>query len=503
MRGIKVGTVEEAVREAKRLKDSGRPYWFRGQSKGWPLRSSLCRADRDLAMEKFARFHSWIKKTPRLENLAANTDKGFAVAQHYGLPTNFVDFTTQPEIAGFFASEYAGPATAKDLACIICLDVQDFKEFWQRIAKNRSLFPEFPEILPELLEMTVPDLWRLEAQHGCFLFCPYENMEQHYNFDRILFPNTHTLPGLSREKVYPERKSHLEILLDQYFMNERMIENERAAGKWEGTRIVIESPKGGCDPQVFPKGLPEHTSWAEDALKRWLYPGTESFNEARKAEDFRVIVPDPVRGPSHTTDVVTEISQQLLNDLFSCHGIRSKLVRWHVETKRNCSLPHDFESRLSTALARLWDGLRRLPHSDKDISLGFGLCVACATVAFVDLEFRNDGRHWERVARHCLVEPVPLDFGSDDGSYSRSYASAAGLAAAIRPDMLSYVAAQWRDQIAGNVEQILHTSWNPKKTFDFGLLTSLFAREIAPYQVLTRDHAIFYTPARLVAFGLP
>jgi hypothetical protein len=63
--------------------------------------------------------------------------------------------------------------------------------------------------------MTVPDLWRLEAQHGCFLFCPYDNVERLYDFDRIFFPNTHPLRGVRREDVYPERKSHLEVLLDQ------------------------------------------------------------------------------------------------------------------------------------------------------------------------------------------------------------------------------------------------------------------------------------------------
>ena len=499
--GQKVESVEEAVREAQQLKRAGR-YWFRGQSKGWSVRSSFTRVDsqnRHLAKQKIARYNSWIKNTRGLEYLAENTDEGIAVAQHYGLPTNFVDFTTEPKIAGFFASEKASDKTAGDLACIICLDVQDFEEFWQQTARELGYPP------PELLKMTVPELWRLEAQHGCFLFCPYDDVERIYNFHRIVFPNAHRLHGVSREDVYPEHKSHLEVLLDQYFMNEELIEAARALKEWKGHRIVIEAPKGGCSPEIFPKGLPEHTSWADRALRPWIEPREETFKKARTAVVFRVIV----RDPHDTTRVVREISKQLRDNLFNRDKIRSKLVKWHVELEGNCGLPRDFESRLSPRLAQLWDGLRRLPHSDEDISLGVGMCVAFAAAALGE-DFRNpDGLHWERwqrwerAAHHCLVTPVPLHFGSDDGSYSRSYASAAGLAAAIRPDVLSYVAERWDQLVAENVTGLLLKAWTPKKLFDFGLLTPLFAREIAPYQVLTRDTAIFYSPARLTVFGLP
>jgi hypothetical protein len=446
--------------------------------------------DRNLALEKIARYEGWVKHTPGLENLAANTDAAIAVAQHYGLPTNFVDFTTRPDIAGFFASEKASSETAGDLASIVCLDVQGFKEFWHPLAGRYTP--------PEFLEITVPDLWRLEAQHGCFLFCPYDNVERLYDFDRILFPNTHPLRGVRREDIYPERKSHLEVLLDQYFMNELMIENERA-WKPEGIKtLVLEAPTGGCDPDVFPKGLPDHASWSGVALRPWLELRAEPFKEARTGVDFRVLIPDP----RDTTRVAREVSEQLLRDLSKLAGIRSKLVGWHVQLKGDYGLPQDFGSRLVPRLTRLWDGLRRLPYSDDDLCAGLGLCVALA--AALGGDFRNpDSRHWEQAAHKCLAKPIELEFGADDGSYSRGYASEAGLAAAIRPDILSHVAAQWRSQLTKNVRGVLQTAWTPKKTFDLGPLTPLFAREIAPYQVLARDTAVFYSPARLVSLGLP
>ncbi|MGA1870915.1 MAG: FRG domain-containing protein [bacterium] len=493
MNRIKVESVEEAVYAAEQLKRSGRPYWFRGQAKGWPLRSSFVRinqADRNLALEKVARYEEWVKHTPGLEHLVTNTDAAIAVAQHYGIPTNFVDFTTHPEIAGFFASEKAGFTTAGDLACIICLDVQDFKEFWKLLAQRYAP--------PEFLEIAVPDLWRLEAQHGCFLFCPYDNVERLYDFDRIFFPNNHVLRGIRREDVYPKRKSHLEVLLDQYFMNERMIEAERTWNPEGVKRLVFEAPTGGCDPDVFPNGLPEHPSWSYGELRPWLDLHAEQFSKAWTAVNFRVLIPDP----RDTSRLVRKISEQLLHDLFGLAGIRSKLVGWHIQLKADYGLPQDFESRLASRLARLWDGLRRLPYSDKDISLGFGLCIAFAVALGGDF-VSPDSRHWERAAHQCLVKPIELEFGAEDGSYSRGYASVKGLAASIRSDILSYVADEWKDQLAENVRGILQTAWTPKQTFDFVLLTPLFAREIAPYQVLARDTAVFYSPARLSSLGLP
>jgi hypothetical protein len=490
---INVGSVEDAIQAAKQLIRPDRTFWFRGQAKNWPVKSSLVRVkpqDQHFIMEKLARFQEWVKHTSGLESLAANVDATVAVAQHYGLPTNFIDFTTKPEIAGFFASEKAGSRTTEDLACIICLDVHDLEEFWQPLTER------YPS--PEFLEIAVPDLWRLEAQHGCFLFCPYDNIELMYDFDRILFPNTHSLSGVTSGEIYPKRKSNLEILLDQYFMNELMIDAERIPKPEGVTSLVLESPAEGYDPDVFPDGLPEHLSWSKEAIRPWLELRAEPLNQVLTSLNFQIIVPNL----QDMSLLAREVSVQLQNDLFGLDGIRSKLLGWHIQISPDLGLPLDFESCLVTRLERLWDGLRRLPYSDKDLCCSLGQCIAFGIALGGD--FRNrDNQHWERAALKCLAEPIELEFGADDGSYSRGYVSKASLADAIRPDILSHVADQWKGQLDKNVCGILQTAWTPQRTFDFRLLTALFALEIAPYQVLARNTATFYSPARLVSLGLP
>jgi hypothetical protein len=115
---IRVDNVAEAVRLAEKSKRSGDYDWFRGQTRNWPVRPSFMRlkdeSSRQAALEKLGRYEAWVKSTPGLEHLASDTDAAIAVAQHYGLPTNFVDFTTDPRIAGFFASQTKG---RDDLGC--------------------------------------------------------------------------------------------------------------------------------------------------------------------------------------------------------------------------------------------------------------------------------------------------------------------------------------------------------------------------------------------------
>lgn len=50
-------------------------------------------------------FLHWVRTTNGLQALASNLDMTIAVAQHYGIATHFIDFTTEPYVAGYFASE--------------------------------------------------------------------------------------------------------------------------------------------------------------------------------------------------------------------------------------------------------------------------------------------------------------------------------------------------------------------------------------------------------------
>src|SRR5580693_581489 len=79
---------------------------FRGQTHPWPPVPTLLRLkneDRSSAIERLQGFFEWCAQHPRLSPYANDVSRLTAIAQHYGIPTMFLDVTTSVEVAVFFA----------------------------------------------------------------------------------------------------------------------------------------------------------------------------------------------------------------------------------------------------------------------------------------------------------------------------------------------------------------------------------------------------------------
>ena len=178
---IVVDSLEEALQLAGEYKRSRKYDWFRGQTGLWPLLSSANRLndeERNEAEEKLKRFDNW----SYANNLFKDFDSSEAIAQHHGLKTMFIDFTTDPKVAAYFASDeinYKG----YEYSCIYCLNTEDFNDSLKDIKK---FFPDLPDY-PRLIDVDVDNLWRLEAQKGKFMYQPVVNLDWFYSLHRIVF----------------------------------------------------------------------------------------------------------------------------------------------------------------------------------------------------------------------------------------------------------------------------------------------------------------------------
>lgn len=284
METFEVDSVERAVEMAQQFKQEGRYDWFRGQVRDWPPHSSILRrqtqwqpADLEHYNRRIRMFYKWLADHETLRYLqdAASVHNFFAILQHYGVPTRYIDFTTEPGVAGFFATDTTA-APDEHPACIYCLDTRELMEVWD-VMKDLD---ERRGAAIELITLDVRNLWRLQAQHGVFIYATY-NWEVDFPMDRIVFPRTGPPPFPTKEDIYPAHKSALEQLLDQYFdlenltfSNEQMREwvtKSRADGGPGGSYVKWNSFPNGFYEQAFlnPEILVPLDSWTPSQLQPW------------------------------------------------------------------------------------------------------------------------------------------------------------------------------------------------------------------------------------------
>jgi FRG domain len=496
MNYFRADNVSQAVELALEMKQAGKYDWFRGQIEKWPLKSSSVRLSEDqrkTLLEKFSRFIAWVKITPGLEYLANHADSAIAVAQHYGLPTNFVDFTTSPQVAGFFAS-HGRPPTEERESCILCLNTKDITDFWKHMPAK------YP--FPDLITIEVQNLWRLQAQAGTFLFCPYDNFEHIYDLDCIFFPYTGVISNPKEEEIYPKRKSQLEILLDQYFMNERLIEGTREIQNLPGIVMTVTQSQA-WEPELLFEGNspPKLNSWDQTNLSLWLRQSNENYPEVLTEQNCTIVI-NPGKEITSTKKIVTEFVYSKLSDN---PNVKQKLINWHLEYDKNYS-QEILGSKYTRGIRRLWDGLRSLPFDTHDIAVGFGNFVGLLLWRLKIGAGEHDSvLDWEKIGDACFGDAIEIEFGADDGSYAPACVSRAKLLTSVRDDIQNYIAPNYKQDLNGNITGLLQAIQAPDRLFEFDRLAKLFAQEIAPSQVLMRSEgvAVYFSPARITVLGLP
>lgn len=501
----RVANFEVALALAEEMKASGRANWFRGQSRPWPLSSSFVRrgpAEQAVAIARWNTFYRWLQTVPALEKIAACEDAALAVAQHYGLATNLVDFTTEPKVAAFFAA-HAPPKLGKDedLSCIISFDYDEFADVCASIKSAR------PDMLaPRAVRVNIPELWRIQAQFGMFLDYPYdESFERHaFDFDYIVFPTERNPAVLSKlipfEDIYPSQKSDLETLLDQYFMRERMVEGKKIINdiaKWN--RIEIhqhELARNEITAEYFkPTGLPVHDSWGAAASPEWRFPKPENWSAISKSPAVEIQYKDI--NESH--EKIQFLYGQFLSKLAFERNTNGPIT-WIVH-----GAPID-KRPISRSLQLVWDGLRRWPYTPNEIAMALATTVAYHSLVVRDPAARLDPQMARMLARELFGEVLEIEMGMEDGSYTRGYASKTLLQNAVREDFSEFLSDPWRVKIE-DIYEILQIAINLKQVFVFERFKTVFCTQVVPTQTVLRDEpsgkARLYNPARATVLGLP
>lgn len=484
----KTKDLKEALKLAKDLKFNGRYNLFRGQAQHWqvvPTAGRLPPKELKEAEEKLKRLYYYFGTEPILNRFKSNIDWFFAIAQHYGIPTNYIDFTNSVEVAAYFATNSKSNKIGQSCE-IICLNENDFNSF---IKFTDILYKKKNVIPPYIARVNVDNLWRLQAQLGCFLFTPYANIESYYDFDRIIFPFNKPFEGLKRQDVYPEHKSELEILLDYYFNNEERLTRHK------GFELFIEKHKIPVSTLARPK-LEKliktnniHFSWSSPIFARWNFPVREEWKKEEPNDIIRLNF-------SFNSNINIERQVEVLFHKLLLYSqnkpiARTKVLQFDVTAKPKLS--KQLTKIINRSCTRIWDGTRNLPYSMKDI-----FNIISKYICLEIYENKNNNKPYL-----CKEDLITLELANEYGSVTRCKASPSKVTSAFRSDLKDILLVE---ELAQNINSkiLLHINV-PNLLFDFNRLINLFKEELILYQVWynseNENPVIFYTPSQIKVMG--
>lgn len=481
----KVKNLEEALLLAQKLKKKGKYNLFRGQAQNLRVTPTLSRISNKSytqLKEKLERLYYFFSTHSSLKKFKTDIDWFYAVAQHYGIPTNYIDFTSDIEVAAYFATNSKSNIVGTDCS-IICLNEGDFKSF---IEFTNVLYSKDKVIPPYIARVDVDNLWRLQAQKGCFLFTPYDDIEYYYDFDKILFPFEKPFENLSKSEIYPERKSELEILIDQYFNTEEKINGEKRLHLFaKQFNIPIKT----LPPMESEKLLIQnkaHSSWKSKFFKQWIYQIKDEWQSPTLS--IKAVI--KINSNISTQDLFHHILKKLNSFFLSQNIKRSNALHFEIVSKPQIN--KKLKNIINRNMTRIWDGTRNLPFTDLEI-----LEIIAKYVCLELKESKDNVENSQDGEKMILIE-----MNSDYGSRTRCYASPSKLVSAFRKDLGKVLVNRFMP--TDQVEILLHINI-ANLLFDFKKLLQAFKNEIIAYQVFHNSEyenpVIFYTPSQINVLG--
>ncbi len=495
MSDYEVRSLGDAIEMADSWRRSRSHTWFRGHNQvSWPLLTSLARTkDKHAAKEQRDRFCNWLSGDSDLGYLLdePHVHSLFAVLQHYGVPTHYLDFTTSPHVAGFFA----GMGDPNDIAsgsygCIIGIDPDAWVARLRKVAAMQSM-PR--DNWSEKISVQVPNLWRLQAQSGHFVYLPVGNVESIAPVDRIVFPHDGSTPAFDEADIYPERKSALEERLDEFFTHDLMVDGQRA---FRGFFNSLNNPhkqwvdyEGHDSERWLVPGSRAHASWTRVPAEWSAYP-IETFEDVRSSSVVRLAV-----DTASPADTAVALERLVLELLTAGQVVRESPVEFKV-TSTVREIPDEWAGFVERSVARAWDGVRRLPFTNQQVA-----GTVANTVAFACVKVSPAPSFDIHSFKNLLGPDLWVELADKHQTTSRAVVAERSYLMALRPDIYEVIVPELQDRRL----QHLRTLIPARDLFDFDLLVDLFAREIIPTQVLIQSagRAVFYSPLRTVVVGAP
>lgn len=486
-----------AIEFAEQLKESGQYDLFRGQRHTYDIQPSVLRAgvDTRASQEQLNNFAIWVHATPDLNSLHGKENAILAVAQHYGLRTPLLDFSRAPRIAGFFATDGGEEG---DTGTIICLNKKRFNNSWSDI--NRRHSENTGILLTEIIDIDVRNLWRLHAQEGEFLRCHVDPsfLEMFSYFLHIYFPQRFGTTVAPTECIYPVDKSHLEVLLDQYFLIDSYPERNQRLEEFFGSVISIsaDSVKKAVESFFKDKVIPrDHESWGTSDAAQWLVEPDEQYNQHVMSVDAQLTFPKLDELRNFEAALEGQLIELLRNDDPKMRGS----LQWSVVDDEGHSLyvnqegitndgSDEFtEFSVAEMVSAIYSGMRYLPYEAHHISRAI---VRYFTMLSFDV--------------HKMIKDYEGVEFSGGGVRGRGFASKNRIRESLRDDFFELIdPKKFNSKGTMDFRDVLLASRFVRSSYQFDKFVELVVEDLIPSQaaVAVEGLVIGLNPRRIEVFG--
>ncbi|MBX9469464.1 MAG: FRG domain-containing protein [Rhizobium sp.] len=452
---ISVSSVAEAVALCKQLKSDRKFDLFRGQTRDWPkLVPSLLRVTDDalsVAESNLNEFLEWSEAVPQMAVYRAQSGATMAIAQHYGIPTRFLDLTRSPEIAATFSKSSPSTDTDGKTAVIYCFNSQD-------LSMLKGV---------EIIEIDVDNLWRLEAQDGLFLKVRDKNVATKIRDHayRIHFPLAQILPE-EHEAIYPVRKSALECVIDQWIYRKRVEDLFSDLTSSGNINFISATRRQTYDGAFRWRTPPElEAAWCNND-HRWIAPAVERVT---LLADPTIVTVSP-RPNSELKQLKYEVEQVIKQPLADSFAT-GRLISFALKLPANAA---HFEWAVSTLCNRCWDGIRSLPYDQSEMlncmSLLISLLIIRSQKAPSDFDWEEE--YW---GEHTLLETAPVGGHIEAGGVRLS-----DLMECIHEDPPSQLTAYMKNKMKSDPLFAMNFITDAWILFDFGKFKRIFCEQFIP-----------------------
>ena len=312
----------------------------------------------------------------------------------------------------------------------------------------------------------------------------------------IYFPQRPDTHIIDRDAIYPKEKSHLEVMLDQYFLVETYDARNAKLASMFGNVVTVNQSL--MDNEIasyfFNDSIPAvHSSWASDSIAAWFAEPAEPLPVYGSRRKAKLLVPTS----SKTEDLEAQIAAYLMEARGSPLDVRGH-IDWTVEYQTGETAYYSGEGispkkvpgtefTVSEMVNVIYAGMRYLPFTDKQVSRSIARYLAMVT--FGCYETIED------------AEGVEFSGGEIRG---RGFCSKAGIRESVRGDFYKLVKPEKLDHgSAMSMRDLLFATSSVRSCYEFEKFVQLFVEDLIPSQavIAVEGLVIGLNPARIDVFG--